>query len=221
MTTDQVRDRALDNLPHLVAAILLNIALFAGCGGDRAQGNFARELPQDQPAQNKAAGDVQVAHPEYANWSKFPVGTAVVRKKRVTDGERVVQVTTTIRLVENTPKRVAVESQISVIREGQQPIENPPTRTEFPATFPLPPGMTVEQFMLPSLKARQISEETRQVSEREYHALVFAWEEVNETGPMRIKLWRSSSMPGRFLRQEVTGHMHDSVEQVVEILQPR
>jgi hypothetical protein len=131
-----------------------------------------------------------------------------------------VRVTTTLRLAEKTANKVVVESQVSVDRPGDPLEQNPPFNADFPATFRLPPGMEREQFFLPSLKAKKIGEEPRPACGREYQTQLFTWEERNESGPMAVKLWRSDDIPGRMLRQEINGHNHVSVEEVVEIIRP-
>lgn len=159
----------------------------------------------------------QVDHPEYVSWSRFPVGTAVVRRKVVSGEAESVQVITTLRLVEKSKARVVVENQITVERPGQAAQQNPILTVEFPATFPLPSGMRLEQFTLPSLKARPIGDGVHSAGGREFKAQVFTWDEVNEAGPMTVKLWRSDDIPGRMLRQEISGRNHQSIEEVVEI----
>ncbi len=161
-----------------------------------------------------------VDHPEHVAWSRFSAGAEVVRKKVVTSVGGQVTVTTTVRLMEKTADRVAVETQVVVVREGAEPVENPPLRAEFPATFRLPPSLQFEQFQLPSLKAKLIGEELRTVCGREFTTQQFGWREVNETGPMEVRYWRSDEIPGRLLRQEINGPNHASVEEVVEISLP-
>lgn len=148
------------------------------------------------------------------------MGTAVVRKKVVSGESESVQVITTLRLTEKSTAKVVVEQQITVERPGQAAQENPVLTVDFPATFPLPAGMRLEQFTLPSLKARPIGDEIHSTSGREFKAQVFTWDEVNETGPMTVKLWRSDDIPGRMLRQEISGRNHRSIEEVVEIVSP-
>ena len=82
--------------------------------------------------------------------------------------------------------------------------------------------MKIEQFSLPSLKAKQVGEEALEAGGREFKAQVFAWDERNETGPMADKALalRADDVPGRMLRQEIEGHQHHSVEQVVKIAVP-
>jgi len=129
-------------------------------------------------------------------------------------------VTTKLRLTEKTSDKVVVESQITVDRVGEGRIENPPSSTSFPAQFRLPAGMQIEQFSLPSLKAKLVGDETRSAAGREYQAQLFTWQERNETGPMTVRYWRSDAMPGRLVRQEITGENHKSVEEAVEASPP-
>jgi len=62
---------------------------------------------------------------------------------------------------------------------------------------------------------------TREACGQSFLTQVFTWEERNETGPMAVKLWRANDVPGRMLRQEISGHMHDSIEEIVEIKRPQ
>lgn len=73
---------------------------------------------------------------------------------------------------------------------------------DFPAKFRLPSGMRLEQFRLPSLKARRTGGESVKIESVEYQAETFEWQEVNEAGPMTVKIWRSDMVPGRLLRQD-------------------
>jgi hypothetical protein len=202
-------------------AAVAGLIFLVGCGnevdrGFRSQGT----APPGSVAPAQAENLPRVAHPEYAGWSRFPVGTVVARKKEIASESETVRVTTTLRLIEKGADKVVVESQVTVDRPGHPRQQNPPLNVDFPATFPLPQGMQLEQFSLPSLKARQVGEEGRQACGREYQAQLFTWDEVNETGPMTVKLWRSDDIPGRMLRQEINGRDHISVEEVVEITLP-
>jgi len=202
-------------------AAVAGLIFLVGCGSESETGNVS---PAAAPPGSAAPATTEnlplVAHPEYANWSRFPVGTTVVRKKEVASESETVHVTTTLRLIEKTADKVDVERQVSVDRPGRPLEQNPPIKFHFFATFPLPQGMQLEQFSLPSLEAKLVGEEIRAACGREYQAQLFAWEEVNETGPMTVKLWRSNDIPGRMLRQEINGRDHISVEEVVEIIQP-
>jgi hypothetical protein len=160
-----------------------------------------------------------VDHPEYVAWSRFPVGASVVRKKEVTNDKDAVRVTTTLRLAQKTAEKVVVESQVTIERSGQARVENPPLKLDFPAKFRLPAGMQLEQFALPSLAAKPAGEETRQAAGREFQTQLFTWDERNEAGPMAVKYWRSDDVPGRMIRQEISGRTQTSVEEVVEMIQ--
>src|SRR6185295_8212307 len=109
-----------------------------------------------------------VDHPEYVNWSRFPVGTFVVRKKEVTNDFGLVRVTTKLRLSEKTADRAVVESQVTVDRPGEALIENPSQEMQFAARFPLPAEMKLEQFSLPALRAKQVGEESLSAGGREF-----------------------------------------------------
>ncbi len=204
-----------------VICVALSWPLLLGCTSDVASGpSTDSQMPEGYAAPASTEHLPLVDHPEYVAWSRFAVGAAVVRKKVVTSDGGTVTVTTTVRLVEKTVDRVAVETQVVTVREGAEPVENPPLRAEYPATFRLPPSMQLEQFQLPSLKAKLVGEEPRTVCNREFLAQHFGWREVNETGPMEVKYWRSDEIPGRMLRQEINGPNHASVEEVVEISLP-
>ena len=197
------------------------LMFLVGCGRDSGIGSTSQgPLPPGYVAPAATTGRPLVDHPQYAHWSRFPVGIVVVRKKEVSNEFGTVRVTTALRLVDKTTDTVVVESQVTVERPGNPPVENPPLNSSFPARFQLPEGMNVEQFSLPSLKAKPIGEETRQACGREYMAQRFTWDEVNEAGPMRVTLWRSDDVPGSMLRQEIHGSMHESIEEVVEIVPP-
>lgn len=196
---------------------LASLALLAGCSGDGETDEIVEGPPPGYVAPEPTAHLPQVAHPEFANWNKFPVGTFVVRKKEVTNDFGTVRVTSTLRLLEKTGDKVVVESQVTVAHVGRPIVENPPQQVAYPATFPLPKGMRAEQFALPALKAQDSGEEVISACGRDFTARLFVWEERNESGPMTVKHWRSDQVPGRMLRQEIRGHMHDSVEEVVEI----
>ena len=162
-------------------------------------------LPSDVQKSEKGSGDAgpTVVHPEYANWNLFPVGVEVTRYRVVSNPNGEVQVTTVLKLSEKSEQHVDVVSQVNVVRPGEQPQENPPETTRFPASFAIPKGLTEEYFQLPSIKAKKTGEESMDVHGKTVKAEVFEWTESNETGPMTIKLWRSDEVPGRIVRQEM------------------
>jgi hypothetical protein len=202
-------------------ARVASLICLVGCGNKPAHGPVSQgPLPPGYIAPAPTGNLPLVDHPEYVSWNRFPVGIAVIRKKEVTNETGSVSVTTTLRLAQKMPDKIVVESQVTVNRPGQPLVENPPLNLDFPAKFRLPAGMKLEQFALPSLKARPAGDETRQACGREFQTELFTWDEVNEAGPMKVKLWRSDDVPGRMVRQEIKGRTQASVEEVVEIVQP-
>src|SRR5262245_19239278 len=202
-------------------ACLLALSLLAGCDQESQENSLAEQISPPgyvppPPDDNLPLAD----HPEFVHWNRFAVGVAVRRKKTVSNQFGSVAVTTTLRLAEKSADQVVVQTQVTVERQGEPPVENPPQSFVYPATFRLPPGMQREQFSWPSLTARRLHDEGRQLLGQEFVAQVFAGEERNETGPMAVRLWRSDGVPGRLLRQEIHGHMHDSIEEVTEIRDP-
>lgn len=169
----------------------------------------ASEAPATSPSEpavassNAASMGTMLDHPEYANWSRFPVGTSIMRKRTVTNEFGEVKVTTRMWLESKSEKEVVVGSQINVERPGQPLEENPDNLTTYPARFRLPEGMDPNLFLLPTAKAKRTGEEVLTVDGREIKADVYEWQESNETGPMDVKLWRSIDVPGRIVRQEM------------------
>lgn len=160
----------------------------------------------------------EVPYPQYENWSQFEVGTQVVRRKEVTNPNGTVIETETLRLAEKSAEKVVVESQTFVERSSGKNDDNPPQNFVFPAKFRLPANMEIAQFSLPSMKAKQTGEEKVSVADVEYDAKVFEWTEVNEAGPMKVKLLWCEAFPGSKIRQvmntEQTGT--NSVEEIVK-----
>lgn len=169
--------------------------LFVGCTGSSSstpRGYVAPESQEDLPL---------VDHPEYAHWSRFPVGAFSIRKKTVTNASGSVYVTTKIALAEKTDGRIVVEQQITVVRP-EVTVENPPQQFEYPAKFRLPKSVPLESFNLPSFKAKLMGEEVLNEADSSFTCSLYQWEEVNEAGPMTVKLWRSNEVPGRTVREE-------------------
>jgi hypothetical protein len=209
------------SMPGINRAAVAGLIFLVGCGRESGSGYTSQgPLPPGYVAPASTTHRPLADHPEYVHWSRFPVGIVVIRKKGVSNDLGTVRVTTSLRLAVKTADKVVVESQVTVERPGNPPVENPPLNADFPAKFRVPEGMNVEQFSLPSLRAKSVGEETRQACGRAYATQRFTWDEVNETGPMKVTLWRNDDIPGRMLRQEIHGQMHDSIEEVVEIIQP-
>lgn len=165
-----------------------------------------------------------VAYPQYENWHQFGIGTTVVRQKETSNANGKVVETETLKLIERNDKEVVVESQTLVERSSGKKDDNPPQEFRFPATFKLPASMTIEQFRLPSLKAELKGEESVEVEGQTYQAKVYQWTEVNETGPMSVRLlWAESFPGGKILQEMLTDNLGmQSVEKIVkaELIKP-
>lgn len=189
--------------------------LFVGCTGSSSstpRGYVAPESQEDLPL---------VDHPEYAHWSRFPVGAFSIRKKTVTNSYGSVYVTTKISLAEKTDEKIIVEQQVTVVRP-EVTNENPPQQMEYPAKFRLPTSVQLESFSLPSIKAKVVGEESLEEAGASRLCTKYEWEESNEAGPMAIKLWRSDEVPGRLVREETLIHSDGSttVEFITEVQVP-
>lgn len=173
------------------------------------------------PVASQEEGE-EAAHPEFAHWSQFPVGAKTVRRKEVSNENGKVVVTTTVKLADKNEKQVIVETQVTVERSGDPKLENPPFTAEYPATFRVPKSMTVDQFRLPSLKAKLAGEEELEILGKKYLTEKFSWTESNEAGPMEVVVWRSDKVPGRTVKEEslTKSLSNKSLEEVIEISIP-
>ena len=203
---------------------LLTSGLFAaatlGCGN----GKPSREMPQGFPAERPSTDNLPTAENlNYRNWARFPVNTTVTWVKKSTNEKDWVKETTVRKLVEKTADRVVVEWQVTVERPNYETKANPPNRTEFPATFRVPPGLTAEQLQAPSLKAKKTSEDLITVLDKTYQAEVFTWQDGTESGPMEIKAWYVDAIPGRIARQTMKVGQKDfeAMEEITAISIPR
>jgi hypothetical protein len=143
-----------------------------------------------------------MTHPDYANWSQFPVGTVVVLKSVAQRGESKVTSVETLRLLEKDDRRVIVERQNTTERnDGSYKAENPPEKRTYVKDFVLPPGMTEADFAKPSLKAVLKGSEPMTVLGKTVQCERYEWTDGTEAGPMKITLWRSNEIPGRIVKQ--------------------
>jgi hypothetical protein len=188
----------------LLRSLGLPVLILAGCSdssqpksipsaGTNATASAAMEKQNDEGA--------KVMHPEFANWSRFPKGTRVVRSKLVENSAGKLTELSTLTLVENNASEVEIAMQITTIRDDGE-VRNEPMSMKFPAAFRLPPGMNKEQFELPSTKAKLVEEVEVEVAGNRYPCKVYSWTESNEAGPMPVKVWYSDLFPGRLVRQE-------------------
>ncbi len=161
----------------------------------------------------------KVVHPEFANWSRFPEKSFVVRKRVVSNSGGSVIVMTKLWLERKDENGVSVGSQVTVQRPDEPIVENGADIVSYPATYRLPKGMDEARFLQPSTKAKETGAEVIEIGMREFNTTIFEWEESNETGPMTVKLWQSDEIPGKIVRQELftKSTATKSIEEVTEL----
>lgn len=163
--------------------------------------------------------------PQYASWQRVPVGT-VVRRQSVTSSETGTASTTSIEtftLKEVTEHEAVVERQNTTERsDGSYRVENPPQLLRYPRQFPLPPGMSPEDFSKPSPTAKKVGQETVTVQGKQYQTTVYAWSDATESGTMDIRVWLSEEMPGRIVKQvmSVPRLKNTTVDKVIDLSMP-
>lgn len=199
-------------------SLVLGFALLTlGCGRDVPQTTTA---PAGEPA--KPLGP-PVLNREFANWSRFPIGTTVKTKSVTQKGDLHVTSVETLRLIEKSDYEIVVERQNTTERnDGSHGAVNPPERRKYHKSFSLPAGMSESDFAKPALKAKSAANETIEILGKKYNAEVFTWTDQTESGPLEIKLWRSDEMPGRLLKQTITLGKGDKTtnESVIELMLP-
>lgn len=201
---------------NTILGIAIGAFLTTGCGTSNKP-----MLPAgvQNPTQASDETGATIAHPEYANWSRFPEGVHVVRYRITTNENGKVEVTSTWKLEKKSEDFVEIVSQVNVQRSGEELQENPPESTKFPSQFKLPKGLSEEFFQLPSAKAKKTGEESLDVHGKSISTQIFEWTESNETGPMTVKLWRSDEVPGRIVRQEmlIESSQTKTIEELLEV----
>ena len=190
-----------------------------GCGTRESSDGKVKQADSGGVQSNGSESYPVAINPQFGNWSRFQVGTKVVRRKEVTNPNGTVVETETLVLTDKSDTKVAVESQMLVERHDGTRIDNPSQTFEFAATFRVPPSVSLEQFQWPSLKAIRTGTEKVVLSEKEYEADVFEWTESNEAGPMSVKLLSCDDFPGRKIRQEMFTQKTDtrSIENIVAV----
>lgn len=163
-----------------------------------------------------------VDHPEYQNWTKFPIGTTVRRRNEIVNDLGIVVVLTTLKLVEVNEKMAVVESQTTVEREGTID-EKPPQPFEYYAKFRLMEGLTMQRYSLPSPTAIKTGVEEIEVSGEKYVADIFEWEGNLESGKVGLKQWRCNDFPSRIVKTETNyrdSTKSKATEWTISILRP-
>jgi len=186
-------DSLLKWLPSLVVLSGL-AALLTGCDAQEMQKPISMAVPNMDHLP-------LVDHPEYLNWSKFPIGTTIKRRNEIVNDNGVVVVLTTLKLIELSDKIAIVESQTTVEREGRID-EKPPQTFDYYAKFRLMEGLTIERYSLPAPNAKKTGSEEIDVAGVKMMTDVYECEGMLESGKIGIKLWRSDDFPGRVVRTE-------------------
>jgi hypothetical protein len=176
-----------------VSVILLTCGLLAGC--------TPTPTTVVVPPKKNTTGPM-VAHPEYANWSQFPVGTQVIRRANLASENGDVFQVTTLKLAAKSDQSVTVDSQTTIERAGAKE-ESEVQSADYPAEFQLPEGMEVSQFYMPALKAKLARQESIQVAGRTYEADVYEFIDTAEAGPLAVTLWRSDAIPGKQAKKQI------------------
>ncbi|GIW96923.1 MAG: hypothetical protein KatS3mg111_0256 [Pirellulaceae bacterium] len=176
------------------------------------------ELPPSRPS-------VMVDYPEYVCWSRFPVGTRVVRRREHHNELGYLYETTELELVKKTPESITITQRIRVERpEGVE--ENEPLELVYPAKVRSiaaaqdSSSASDDDFLAkPSPTARMVGRETVDVLGQKVEATVFEWTEALENGAMQVRLWQSDAVPGRIVRKETSLEApgNDAVEVIVEL----
>lgn len=180
------------NHPFIPAVLLL---VFLGC---------VPEQPVTVvPPPKVYSGDL-VPHPEYVNWSQFPVGTQVVRKDALASENGDLFQLTTLRLAKKSEAAVVVESQTTIQRAGKDEIGEV-LEMEYPAEFQIPDGMELDQFTAPSLTAELKGNETIDVAGKTFEADLFEFVDTAEAGPCAVTVWRSNDIPGKQAKKQIIG----------------
>lgn len=205
--------------PAIFSATLILVALIlTGCGD-----SGSRNRTQGFPAKPAIAESLPTAeNRNYANWTLFPVGTSVKKVKLTKNPQDWVKETTTTRLLEKTPAKVVIETQVTVERPNYETQVNPGMKIEIFATFQVPNGLTAEQILAPSLKAKKTGEEEITILDKKEKASVYTWEDGTESGPMKNKAWYCETIPGRLVKQEMVVEQKgfNAKEDIVEITIP-
>jgi hypothetical protein len=177
--------------------LLFGFTLIAiGCGKEVSQTAAA---PSGEPAM--PPGPV-ILNRDFANWSRFPIGTIVKIKSVTLKGDLHVTSIDTLKLLEKSDTELVVERQNTTERnDGSLGAVNPPERRSYRKSFALPHGMSEADFDKPSLIAKSVGKETVEILGKKYEADVYTWADQTEAGPLDIKLWWSDEMPGRLLKQ--------------------
>lgn len=172
------------------------------------------------PAKQTGPKIRSVDNPNYLTWSKFPVGTQVVRVNKLINDKGTVTVTTTLKLQEIDQTVAKVESQITVERPTDLTV-NPPQILDYLAKQSVLESTTDEQVAAPLKEAKLLRTENIAVLGKEYQAKVYTWKTALESGPADVLGWYSDEFPGRQIKQEIDfGEGGKGTEEITEFVVP-
>ena len=177
--------------------LLASLAGVAGCGP-----RPVTPAPSAVPA--APVGEV-VENPEYANWSRFPVGTTVTRRAVARRGDAETVSVEQTRLVTADGQSITLERRGTTTRsDGSLDRVNPPDARVVAKSFALPSGMSAADFAKPNPRAKLAGTEDIEVAGKRDTASIYQWEDGTEAGPMRVRVWFAPEFPGRVLKQSMT-----------------
>ena len=207
-----------------IAMIFLS-AMTLGCTSEKLPTSAGSRPSESSSADlQKASGPAlkQIDNADYSNWSRFPIGTKVVRRKTMSNDVGTTVITTTLELKEIKPEAVAVESQITVKRTSDT-TTNPPSILDYPKSQMIPADMDAELFTRPLPDAKRIATEAIESFGQSYTATVYEWKTQLESGPMMVKGWFSDEFPGRQIKLEFEnpGGGEPFVEEIIELETPK
>ncbi len=184
------------------AVLLLAFGAAVGCGRGSAPEAPRATAPGATPPGETPSGMVENA--DYANWKRFPVGTAVTRRTHSAIGDSKLTVTDVYTLAELTPESCVVEKTTTVERKSagvNDTQTNPALPLKFQRSFAAPPGMKPEDFQKPSLKATEAGRESVEALGKTYDCAKWTWSEFTEAGNKQVTIWLSDAVPGRVVKQ--------------------
>ena len=91
-------------------------AVVLGCSSQSSTKPVVADVQSSQ-----ATGEL-VPHPEFANWSQFPVGTTVVRRDQLASENGDLFQVTTVRLAAKSAEEVSVEHQTTIERGAEKKV---------------------------------------------------------------------------------------------------
>lgn len=191
-------------IPRLFQIILsLPAAFFLGCSPSiESRSQQQAEKPADATAKASGPKLRSVDNPNYLTWSKFPIGTHVVRVNKLINDKGTVTVTTSLKLHSIDKNIAKVESQITVERPTDL-TANPPQILDYLAKQSVLESTTDEQVAAPLKEAKLLRTESIAVLGREFQAKVYTWKTALESGPADVLGWYSDEFPGRQIKQEI------------------